>query len=399
MTPTVRPLTSAERDALAAARLIALNQAPYLATALFAMRPLAAEGLGTFAVDRSWRLYIDPATLAEWGPQTSGGVLIHEAGHLIRDHAGRARALGNVDHERWNYATDAAINDDLLDSGIGLPEGVVTPAALGLEPGGIEEVYYRAIAPQPPQTEVGCGSGAGDPTQAWEPSEGDAAAPGLDAGQIEITRRRVAEDVRTASCGQGRGTVPAGMRRWAEAMLSRPPLPWRKVLANMVRHAAALTTGRTTYTYTRPGRRRLPRIVLPAMRAPRVTAAVVVDTSASMSPADLSAALHEVEGVIKAVGGGVQVLTCDAETSDVQTVRTAREVTLTGGGGTDMRVGIDAAEHAPQRPDLVVVLTDGYTPWPDQPTSARLIAVIVGENGPVEHVPTWARVLTVPAAA
>lgn len=396
MNPTIRPLTDAERRELAAARLVAVESAPYLAHALFSVRPLAAEGLATFAVDRHWRLYVDPATLTEFGPQTAGAVLVHEVCHLIRDHAGRTDALpGPVDHDRWNLATDAAINDDLLAAGLPLPEWVVTPASLGLDPQGIEEAYYAAITPQPPHSETGCGSGAGDPRQAWEPAADDPGMPGLDDGQVTITRRRVAHDVRDAQ-STGRGTVPAGIARWARAELAAPAVPWRKVLAGMVRRASALTTGRLTYTYSRPGRRRLPGIITPAMRAPRVTAAVVIDTSGSMTDADLDTALSEVGGVIKAVGGTVGVIACDAAADRAHNVRNARDVKLTGGGGTDMTVGIAAAETLSPAPDVIVVLTDGDTPWPTAPTRARLIAVLTREHG-MSRLPSWARGIHVPS--
>lgn len=401
MNPTIRPLTGDERRALAAARLVAVESAPYLAHALFSVRPVAAVGLATFAVDRHWRLYVDPASLADWGAQQAGAVLVHEVNHLIRDHAGRADALpGPVDHERWNYATDAAINDDLIAAGLPLPEWVVTPAALGLLEQGIEEAYYAAITPQPPQgdpqsvePEPGCGSGAGDPRPSWEPALDDPATPGLDDGQVTITRRKVAHDVQDAA-SRGRGTVPAGLRRWASDELAAPTVPWRKVLAGMVRRAAALTTGRITYTYARPGRRRLPGIITPAMRAPRVTAAAVIDTSGSMGRDDLDAALAEVGGVIKAVGGTIRVIACDADAGTARNVRTARDVNLTGGGGTDMRVGIAAAEALRPAPDVIVVLTDGDTPWPDAPTRAHLVCVLTRPHA-LGRVPAWARAITV----
>jgi len=392
MTPTIRPLTGDENRALAAARLVAVEAAPYLAHALFSVHPLAAEGLDTFAVDRHWRLYMDPARLAEWGPQTTGAVLVHEICHLVREHADRADALGStVDHNRWNIATDAAINDDLLRAGLALPEWVVTPENQGLPPAGIEEAYYAALAPQPPQTEPGCGSGAGDPVQPWEPNPNDPAMPGMDDAHVTITRRRVAENIRDAA-SKSRGTVPAGLQRWADTELAAPTIPWRKVLAGMVRRATALTSGRTTYSYSRPGRRRLPRIITPAMRSPKLTVACVIDTSGSMGSDDLATALAEVTGVVKAVGGSVQVLTCDAEASTARPVRKGQDVRLVGGGGTDMRVGITAAESLTPAPAAVVVITDGYTPWPETPTKARLIAVLTQE-GAQAHVPSWARTL------
>jgi hypothetical protein len=100
----VRALNSDEARLLTAARLVAVEHAPYLAHALFTTHPIAAEGLGTFAVDPVWRLYLDPAVLAAWGPWLSGGVLVHEIGHLVRAHAERADALGaDIDHDCWDF--------------------------------------------------------------------------------------------------------------------------------------------------------------------------------------------------------------------------------------------------------------------------------------------------------
>ena len=147
MSVSVRPLAPDEQRHLVAARLVAVEHAPYLAHALFSVAAHAAEGLGTFAVDRGWRLYLDPVMLAQWGPALSGGVLVHEISHLVRAHAERADALeAPYDHDRWNVAADVAINDDLLAATIALPPGAVTPGLVGLDEGGIEEAYYAQPA-------------------------------------------------------------------------------------------------------------------------------------------------------------------------------------------------------------------------------------------------------------
>jgi predicted metal-dependent peptidase len=384
-----------------AARLVATEQAPYLAHALFTTRTLAAVGLETFAVDRGWRMYVDPATLAGWGPAVAGAVLVHEISHLVRAHAERADALGaDYDHHRWNLATDSAINDDLLAAGMRLPAGVVTPVALGLAEGEIEEVYYADLASRSSAgaalaelAGTGCGSGAGDPRADWELAADDAQAPAVNVAEAIMTRRRVAEAVRDFAVSRGRGTLPAGLRRWAEQTLSEPTIPWQRVLASAVRRAIAHAAGCCDYSYCRPGRRRVPRVVTPAMRRPLVTVSVVVDTSGSMGQAALEAALAEIRGVVRAAGIGsrrVLVLACDAEVGARTRVRRAEDVQLVGGGGTDMRVGIAAAESSQPRPDVVVVLTDGQTPWPDQPTRARLVLAILGDQRVLELAPAWA---------
>jgi predicted metal-dependent peptidase len=403
----VRELNAEEVRLLTAARLVAVEHAPYLAHALFTARAVAADGLGTFAVDRGWRLYLDPVRLAGWGPALAGGVLVHEVGHLVRAHAERADALGaDYDHQRWAIATDVAINDDLLAAGVPLPDGAVTPALFGLAEGGIEEAYYAALAQELPEAASagragsgGCGSGAGDPRAAWELPADDPAAPALSQADATITRRRVAEAVREYAACRSRGQLPAGWQRWADQTLAGPTIPWRRVLASAVRRAIAHAAGCHDYSYRRPGRRRIPRIVTPALRHPRITVAVVIDTSGSMGQAELDAALAEVQGVIRAAGIGSQqvcVLACDAAVGSTSRVRRVEEVRLVGGGGTDMRVGIAAAEASWPHPDVVVVLTDGCTPWPETPTRARLVVAIIGEPAAAEQTPPWATTVLVP---
>src|SRR5207248_1369945 len=81
----------------------------YLATALFASPVVEANGIGTVAVDRHWRLYVDPGVANHWTVQELGSTLVHHAGHLLRDHADRAHAFGVEQKatEAWVKAADA----------------------------------------------------------------------------------------------------------------------------------------------------------------------------------------------------------------------------------------------------------------------------------------------------
>lgn len=417
----VRALTRPEQDAFRLARLVAAEQMPYFMHGLFAAAPLAGEGLCTFAVDKHWRLYMDPALLVgpgAWSPAVAGAVLLHEVGHLLRDHSGRAEALPQpLDHDAWNLAGDAEINDDLLAAGVALPEGVITPGALGCEDNGLAEDYYRTLVPDSPAggegggagggtagDEHGCGSGAGCPVPGELSGEDAGAAESMSGAEADLVRRRVAGDVRAAAerfGGTGRGTVPAGLARWASDVLAPPTVPWDRVLRATVRRIVAEQAGRADYTYKRPSRRRVPRLVKPAMRGTAVRVAVVVDTSGSMSQADLDAAMGEIQGVLRASGVArdqVHVVSCDAEAGTTARVRRAGDVALSGGGGTDMRVGIAAAEAIRPTPHVVIVLTDGYTPWPDAPGRARLVCGVIRPGEP-SGTPEWAATVHIPPAA
>src|SRR6476620_10471701 len=99
-----RPVTAAQEAELALWRAKALERMPYFAPILFSLRVLDAPGLGTFAVDAMHRLYIDFAAVAEWSALENSEALLHEGGHLFRDHAARVEAKSVRDEERtaWN---------------------------------------------------------------------------------------------------------------------------------------------------------------------------------------------------------------------------------------------------------------------------------------------------------
>jgi len=137
-------------------------------------------------------------------------------------------------------------------------------------------------------------------------------------------------------------------------------------------------------------------VVLPALRRPVPEIAVVCDTSGSMSDELLAMSLAEVEGLLRALGLARQlrVLACDAAAGPAQRVSSARQVTLTGGGGTNMGAGIEAAYALRPRPAVTVVLTDGYTPWPARPPKGmRVVAGLLGEDAP--GAPDWARAVRI----
>jgi predicted metal-dependent peptidase len=378
----------------AAARVWAVARMPYLAGALFACQLRAVPGSGTVAVDRRWRILADPAVVDALGVEQLGRLLIHLCGHLIRDHAGRAERLGVTDggRARWNRCADAEINDDLL-FGDAVPSAAPDlPRDLGCEPGGLAEAYYDATADGPRRWD--CGAGADGCEQGDD--EG-----GVGPDQAEMLRLAVAAEIQRAE-GRRPGSVAAGWLRWAEYILPSR-VDWRRALAAEVRRAVALVAGRVDYSYRRPSRRAtdLDDVILPALVRPLPDVAIVCDTSGSMHDRLLARALAEIEGVLARAGlrqQRVRVLAVDSAVHAVRAVSSAKQVSLAGGGGTDMGAGLEAAAALRPRPAVVVVLTDGYTPWPERPP--RGIRVVVGllredPDGDEWMPPAWARTVVI----
>jgi predicted metal-dependent peptidase len=405
---------------LAGARLWAAARFPYLASGIFGTQVIVTPGSETVAVDEHWRLHADPDIAAGWSAAELGSVLVHHVCHLLRAHADRARALGlrPEDAGEWTRAADAEINDDLVPAGLELPGDPVLPQHLGAEPGGLAEQYFRPGAGTGPGWEIDCGSGAdgcarpgdgppGRPAQArpgpsWPgrpAQDGPGAAAGLPSWQADLLRRLVAADC--LRYGQEAGTVPGGLMRWAQGILT-PAVDWRTLLAAELRRAIADRAGAADYSYRRPSRRTAVAgdVVLPALRRPVPEVAVVCDTSASMTGDLLAVALTEVESLLKSLGRirQVRVLACDTAVAPAQRVSSARQVELIGGGGTNIGAGIAAASALRPRPAITVVLTDGYTPWPGlRPKGMLVVVALLGDAAP--DAPAWARTVRVPTGS
>ncbi|MFI9505361.1 VWA-like domain-containing protein [Nocardia sp. NPDC052566] len=396
-------------DKLYAARLYAVRVRPYLATALFALHIVESRRVPTMSVDRHWRCYVSPAFVDSMPVGELAGVLVHEASHLLRDHHGRSERYareheltGPAERLRMNVAADFEINDDIFGDGLVTPEGAVVPADIGLPEGKLMEEYlreYRFSVYTRNMAWLDCGSGADGRDRDWE--FGPDGADGLSEQERDAVRFRVAQGI------VGRpGDAPKGWQRWAEQVF-HPPQPWRDLLGAALRSAVSAPGVGDDYTYGRPARRSagVPGVVLPSLRRTPPRVSVVIDTSGSVSDAELGTALLEVAAITRAVGGRrdlVTVLSCDAAAGIVHPLCRAEGIPLVGGGGTDLREGFAAALRA--RPDVLVALTDGQTPWPSSKPPCRTVVGLFRRSdswrdNDADYVPdqppAWARVVDI----
>ncbi|KMS79436.1 hypothetical protein ACZ91_62465 [Streptomyces regensis] len=420
-----RPGLRLDQEKLLAARLHAVKVRPYLAAALFALHVVEDRSVPTMAVDAHWRCYVSPGFVARTPVEELAGVWVHEVSHLLRDHHARGERYAR-EHEkhgpgersgtggsstggrgrlRRNIAADFEINDDIYGDGLPRPAGAVRPSMLRLPDGLLMEEYLRTASLSGLTADLAwldCGSGADGQARPWE--LGPDGAHGLSRQQRDAVRFRVAEGIK------GRpGHAPEGWRRWAEEVF-HPPQPWRQLLGAAVRSAAGAPGTGEDHSYRRPSRRSagVPGVLLPSLRRKPPRVCVVIDTSASVSDAELGSALLEVAAISRAVGGRrdlVSVISCDAAAGIAVPLCRAENIALVGGGGTDLRSGFTRALRSRPGPDVIVALTDGQTPWPSAQPPCRTVvglfprpAHAVNEADPdyvPDTPPPWARVVTI----
>ena len=414
-------------DRLAAAKLWVISERTstpngprglaYLASSLYQMATVVTAEVLTMTVDERWRVYVNP----EWAMRTPideiGRELAHLAWHLLMDHSNRARSMGvnKQTAKIWHMATDLTIYDTLDKEGACPADVCAASEQLREQKTGVRrkgmssEEYYTVLSglpvTSPNQQTSGntggdsgwgeglCGSGCdGLPRHTDLPADADIGS--IDKIDAENIRHHVAIEYREHM--KGMGDLPGEALRWANS-ITDPVIPWQPLLARAVRHGVGWASGRVEPTWTRPSRRQsvTPEFPQPGWRRPVPNIAMVIDTSGSIDDVLLGQAQAEVEGALTALGipgAAVAVYSCDAAAYTAGLVRKAGDIEFIGGGGTDMRVGIAAAADARPRPDLIVVLTDGYTPWPKTPPpgSAVIIAILRRPEEDCPATPSWA---------
>jgi len=227
-----------------------------------------------------------------------------------------------------------------------------------------------------------CGSCAGNPVDG-EPDNGVSPAEG------DRRQRAVAEAIAKQIAQKGRGSVPSALAVWAEEILKPAKVDWRTQLAREVRRAVSHVAGATDLTWRRPSRRQagigfgMGRPVAPALHAPVPNVSVILDTSGSMGQEELSAGVNELTGILKTLNTRVSFVTCDAAVQGIVKITTPKEAikALHGGGGTDLRPAFEALSKLRERPEIVIVITDGQVGYgvPETaPAWAQVIWVLVG---------------------
>ncbi len=358
--------------------------------------PVRLAGSGGITADRFLRLYYDPEAIGSWQLDWAASRVLVQVEHYYRRHA--ARQLGR-EQVTWDVAAEIAITSTLSREGLRFPANTLYPETFKLPDGLTAEQYAERLfrmcmsrrrklgeqlAELAGQDLPVFGSAGSAELRDWELPE-DADVPTIDY-LVAVMLQREAESEESVP-GKGAGSEP---RSVDETRVSA--VDWRIELRGVVGSIISTRPGMADYSFAVPD----PDVafhgdlLMPGMVGLRANAGVVIDSSGSMGERRLAQALAETGSILRNLegdGGGVFVYSCDAAVHTAKEVFHQQQVSLIGGGGTDMGAGIRAAASRNPRPDVIIVITDGDTPWPRKgPKGIRVIVVLVG-NG---SSPKWA---------
>jgi len=382
--PTTMPVVSKAK-----ARL--LMKHPFFATLLLRTEVTITDQVPLAATDGE-RMYFNPDFLAKMSIEDTMCVMCHEIGHDSLLHSLR---LENRNHDLWNQACDHAINLMLIDQGFTCPKAV---------PGGwLADVKYKGWSadkiyddlrrnPPPPQ---GGGAGGDDPA-GGKPggSSPGSGKPGDKPGQggkrdwlhgdilpspakteseaaaaQQKAKQRVAS---AANMARMAGKLSGDLERMVDELLETK-VNWTDVLRDFM---LRVVKARESWNHRN---RRFSKVYLPRRYEKQMGPIVFIpDTSGSMWGDDMEKICSEMAHCASQTNPeNITVLWADTKVQGEQ-VFTPDEFAYDklvpkGGGGTDMRVPLKHAETLD--PQVVVLMTDGYTPWPDVEPPFPLIVI------------------------
>ena len=417
---------------LARARWYMHNHHPFFCRLGQQLTTIWTDAIPTAGVDANGHLYFNPDFASRCSDMDLVFVYAHEVMHLVQMVHGRA-PLG-VLREPWNIAADACINAVIIND---CKIACISPAALNggrpiygdpkssdpdeqlwhmLSQGTTEQGYYyllknpektmgKSMEQLMAENGEGSGSGFGDGT---DPGDmGNSGQPGKGSGsgalkgrwyddsasriakkadskekkngKAQSTTGGMTEEIKqqwtrriasAAHAAKTAGKLPGVLDQFVTTLL-KPRRSWKNELR-------AFTTSviKRTYTWKKLGRRTASLVRTPGMLPDQPTAVVYIDTSGSMSDAELQRCLSETYAIAQLCNAQVHLILGDAEIyySGMKKAQDLMRLKEVQRGGTDFTVLFKHIEDTfRHKPAVLIGFTDLCGPFPEKAPSFPVV--------------------------
>ncbi|MBR3781631.1 MAG: hypothetical protein IKK63_10585 [Clostridia bacterium] len=369
------------------------------------------------------RIYFGPDFLENLTDSQIDIVMMHEILHIALQHCSR---YGDFEPERFNIACDIVVNSIILESMGGNRKNIhlgkygelmhETPDGKEGAKFTAEEVYAMLPAMKGKKSKKMPGSlaGNGDAPDGKNGGDGGSDDSDSDGNGVfddhekwknttddntlrEEWQKRIidaAEAVSIRDPSDQRGLLPAFAKRIIKE-LRKPQTDWRSILNEFVQEEIC------DYSFSPPDRRFGDSdFFLPDFNEKDETVKNIlfmIDTSGSMSDDMITAAYSEVKGAIDQFNGKLEGLLGFFDAAVIPPTPFSDEdefmvIKPKGGGGTDFEVIFKYVDDhmTDEPPASIIILTDGYAPFPDEEKANGIPVLWLLNNKDVE--PPWGKI-------
>jgi len=399
---------------LAAARTRLILDKPFLGALALRLPLVAADPkwCATSFTD-ALSLYYNPAYIEKLSLEQTQFVLAREALHCALSHFARRQ---HRIKSRWDIACEHSINPVLVKDGLPPPPATIVIAAY--EGMTAEEIYpfiedddtdddtaeqdkskqesdpskggsqkgneqREGGEDQTPQKNKEAQSGGDSAYQQQKELDGTsgAAQPDpLSASQLDALSTQWQQRMAGAALqAQQAGKLGGALARLVGELL-QPKLPWRMLLARYMTQVA-----RDDYSYARPSRREGD-MIMPSLRSSQANIMVVLDTSGSVSNAELAEFLSEINTLKAQLRASITLHACDTVLSPNgpwifeawEEFKLPQE--FHGGGGTDFHPIFDWIKLHGITPDMLLYFTDAKGKFPSVEPHYPVLWLVKGKE-------------------
>lgn len=377
------------------------------------------EGAQTAYTDGE-RIAFGPEFLENLSDSELDFVMMHEILHVVLQHCFRSKP---EDSERFNIAADIVVNSNILLENGGKISSITLSnygTSMHVAPDGkeghiytVEEVYEmlpkskkkkgngknssgkekgRAKKEQIKPQSTADNSKIWDDHTSWGKFEEDSVMRDVWVKQFAET----CEAVSVRESSNSRGTLPMFAKRMLDK-LTKPQTDWRTILNDFIQEEV------NDYSFSPPDRRFADSpFFLPDFNEMGQTDEVhdilfMIDTSGSMSDKMITAAYSEIKGAIDQFGGKLRgwLGFFDAAIIEPKPFSSVDEFIVikpAGGGGTDFQIIFEYVHQFMEQkpPASIIILTDGYAPFPKEELANGIPVLWLLNNENVE--PPWGKV-------
>lgn len=396
---------------LAAARTRLILDKPFLGALALRLPLIAADPKWcATSITDARSLYYNPDYIDKLSLEQTQFVLAREALHCALSHFARRQHRIKT---CWDIACEYSINPVLVKDGLTPPPAtIVIDVYEGMT---AEEIYPYILGnsddPREEDAQAGPDShpdnsgsqqgkeqrkgGDGKTPQLNDPQSGDdsqteqleelqgisgAAQPQpLSTSELKALASQWQQRMAGAALQAQQAGKLGGVLARLVGELLQPKLPWRMLLARYMTQ-----TARDDYSYARPSRRE-GEMIMPSLRSTQANITVVLDTSGSVTHAELHEFLAEINTLKAQLRASITLHACDAALSPKGPwiFEAWEEFKLPqdfhGGGGTDFRPIFEWIKSQGIAPDMLLYFTDAEGQFPALEPHYPVIWLIKGK--------------------
>jgi predicted metal-dependent peptidase len=345
----------------------------------------------TACINERGDLFYNPDFSNLLSDQELKGLVCHEILHLAYQHPFR---LQNRNLILWNIAADLKVNSEISrNNELALPKGTLTPEYGEWECGDVKieninektsEIIYDELSRSIPSFQVTISTGK-DGQQKVDIDDSNLSGSMKDLiknfiqdltkssdpkdkiGNEELKELSGTWKERVNSANElCKGNIPSGLKRELDA-LQNPDLPWFQIIRQRFSRLVRKRTWRL------PNKKWLPHFFPGAEKNKTLKAVIAIDTSGSMSKADITQAMSETLGIANAFSSfTLYVVFNDAEVWDILEVKNGNKQKILklipkGGGGTDFKPVFNLIKKKfMDKIDCCIFFTDLWGDFPEE---------------------------------